>query len=612
MEYTDRDETPAPHKTPEKAMTSPELPARLSRLRALMKEMSLDAFLIPRGDEHLGEYVPPSAERLAWLTGFTGSAGLAVVLADRAALFVDGRYTLQAGNQVPQGLYEIRHLMREPYADWLKANLKPGARVGYDPWLHAASAVAALDADLQSAGIDCLALDRNPIDMVWTDRPTPPLAPIVPHPVAYAGVGSADKRTQIGRALGSAGATVLSAPDSIAWLLNIRGGDVPNAPMPLSFAIVKDDGQVDLFVDERKISDETRAHLGNAVAVAPPDRFGDALEHLAKLGKPVRLDLATTPAWIVDRIKTSGGEIAAGADPCQRPKAIKNPAEIEGTHKAHERDGVALVRFFTWLSDQMKTSPPTEIEAADVLASLRAEQDLARGPSFDTISGAGEHGAIVHYRAMPETDKRLAPGMLYLLDSGGQYLDATTDVTRTIALGEPTPEMRKHFTLVLKGHIALGRARFPEGTTGGQLDALARAPLWECGLDYDHGTGHGVGSYLSVHEGPQRIFKNGAAALEPGMIVSNEPGYYKSGHYGIRIENLVLVRKADLAGAERPTLEFETLTLVPIDRNLIDLALLTPVERHWIDAYHARVYEKLCDRLGPKEQVWLAEAAGPL
>jgi len=595
-------------------MTNPELPSRLDRLRGLMKTLSLAAILVPRGDEHLGEYVPPSAERLAWLTGFTGSAGLAVILADRAALFVDGRYTLQAGQQAPTGLYEIRHLMREPYADWLKSALPSGARVGFDPWLHSADAIASLTKTLKGAGIEAVALDRNPIDAVWTDRPAPPLAPIVPHAVAYAGVDSADKRAEIGRALidAGAGATVLTGPDSIAWLLNVRGGDVPNAPMPLSFAVAKDDGHVELFVDGRKLSDETRRHLGNAVTASEPDKFGDALDRLAKLGKPVRLDPATTPAWIVDRLKTAGAEIAAGPDPCQRPKAIKNPVEIEGAREAHRRDGAALVRFFTWLGDAMAKKPPTEIEASDVLANLRAEQDLARGPSFDTISGAGEHGAIVHYRAVPESDKRLAPGMLYLLDSGGQYLDATTDVTRTVALGEPTPEMCRHFTLVLKGHIALGRARFPEGTTGGQLDALARAPLWEYGLDYDHGTGHGVGSYLSVHEGPQRIFKSGTAALEPGMIVSNEPGYYRSGHYGIRIENLVLVRKAELADAERPTLEFETLTLVPIDRNLIDLALLTSVERHWVDAYHANVYATLADRLGVKERDWLAEAAAPL
>jgi len=595
-------------------MTNPELPQRLARLRSLMEQRSLDAILVPRGDEHLGEYVPPSAERLAWLTGFTGSAGLAVILRENAALFVDGRYTLQAGQQLPPGLYEIRHLIREPYSSWLKSQLPKGARVGYDPWLHAAAAIDALALELAVAGIAAVPLDANPIDAVWADRPAPPLAPIVPHPAAYSGAESGDKRAEIGRAVADtgAGAAVLTGPDSIAWLLNIRGGDVPNAPLPLSFAILKDDGHVDLFVDDRKLSPETRTYLGNSVTIGQPGEFGGALDRLASLGKPVRLDPQNTPAWVADRLKGAGIGIAIGADPCQKPKAIKNRIEIEGARAAHRRDGAALVRFFTWLGDAMAKSPPTEIEAARFLADCRAGQDLSKGPSFDTISGAGEHGAIVHYRAMPETDKRLAPGMLYLLDSGGQYLDATTDVTRTIALGEPTPEMCRHFTLVLKGHIALGRARFPEGTSGAQLDALARTPLWEAGLDYDHGTGHGVGSYLSVHEGPQRIFKNGTVPLEPGMIVSNEPGYYRTGHYGIRIENLVLVRKADLPDAERPMLEFETLTLSPIDRNLIDVAMLTSVERAWIDAYHARVYETLCDRLDHKERDWLAEAALPL
>jgi Xaa-Pro aminopeptidase len=376
--------------------------------------------------------------------------------------------------------------------------------------------------------------------------------------------------------------------------------------------IVDRNGDVDLFVDERKLGDETRTWLGNHVAVNPPAAFGKGLDKLAGLGQPVRLDPQNTPAWVSDRLKTAGVKICAGADPCQLPKAIKNQTEIEGSRAAHRRDGLALVRFFTWLDKEMRANPPTEIEAADRLAGFRSELELARGPSFDTISGAAEHGAIVHYRAVPETDKRLASGMMYLLDSGGQYLDATTDVTRTMALGEPTDEMRRHFTLVLKGHIALGRARFPKGTTGAQLDALARAPLWEAGLDYDHGTGHGVGSYLSVHEGPQRIFKSGAAPLEPGMIVSNEPGYYKTGAYGIRIENLVLVKEADVPGGERPMLEFETLTMAPIDRNLIDVAMLTPVERRWVDTYHMRVYEALCDRLDVAECDWLAEAAAPL
>jgi Xaa-Pro aminopeptidase len=587
---------------------------RLSALRALMAEQSLDAVLVPRGDEHLGEYVPASAERLSWLTGFTGSAGLAVILRERAALFVDGRYTLQAAQQAPADLYEVRHLVGEPYGKWLTGSLRPGARVGFDPWLHSASAVQSLKADLESAEIEIVALAANPVDAIWKDRPAPPLSPAVPHSLDYAGVDSAEKRLGIGASMDSAGigAAILTQPDSIAWLLNIRGDDVPNAPLPLSFAILRSDGHVDLFIDERKLSSETRAHLGTSVTTRPPDGFGAALDALAEMGRPVRLDPQNTPAWVVDRLKAARVDISNGVDPCQLPKAIKNEAEQRGAREAHRRDGAALVRFFVWLDSAMRTNPPTEIGAAERLAEFRAEQALSMGPSFDTISGAAEHGAIVHYRAMPDSDKRLAPGMMYLLDSGGQYLDATTDVTRTLALGEPTPDMRRHFTLVLKGHIALARARFPKGTTGGQLDALARAPLWECGLDYDHGTGHGVGSYLSVHEGPQRIFKNGLAPLEPGMIISNEPGYYRTGEYGIRIENLVLVRAAELPGAERPMLEFETLTLAPIDRNLIDLAMLSPVERRWIDEYHAKVYEALVDRLDMAERDWLAEAAAAL
>jgi Xaa-Pro aminopeptidase len=595
-------------------MTVSSFDERLAALRGLMAEKSLDAVLVPRGDEHLGEYVPASAERLSWLTGFTGSAGLAIILKDRAALFVDGRYTLQAARQAPAALYEIHHLIGEPHGAWLAGSLPKGARVGFDPWLHAASSVQSLTAELEAAGIAAVALDANPIDAIWADRPAPPLAPVVPHPIAYAGIDAAEKRGTIGAALAKAGAgaVVLTQPDSIAWLLNIRGDDVPNAPLPLSFALVDKNGHVELFVDDRKLGDETRAHLGNQVAVSPPAAFGPALDKLAMLGEPVRLDPQNTPVWVANRLKAANVAIATGVDPCQLPKAIKNQTEIEGARAAHRRDGLALVRFFTWLDRAMRSDPPTEIAAAERLAEFRAELELAKGPSFDTISGAADHGAIVHYRAMPDTDRRLAPGMMYLLDSGGQYLDATTDVTRTMALGEPTPEMRRHFTLVLKGHIAMGSARFPKGTTGGQLDALARAPLWGAGLDYDHGTGHGVGSFLSVHEGPQRIAKTGTAPLEAGMIVSNEPGYYKTGAYGIRIENLVLVRDAEISGAERPMLEFETLTMAPIDRNLIDAAMLTPAERHWVDAYHARVYEALCDRLDQPERDWLMEAAAAL
>ena len=595
-------------------MTHSTLVERLAALRALMDARALDAVLVPRGDEHLGEYVPPSAERLAWLTGFTGSAGLAVILKDRAALFVDGRYTLQAAQQAPANAYEIHSLMTEPYAVWLRELLGKNRRVGFDPWLHSAAAVQTLKAELALGGIEAVALAANPIDAVWTDRPAPPTAPIVPHPLAYAGLDSGEKRDRIGRALAAAGigATVLTQPDSIAWLLNIRGGDVPNAPLPLSFAILMADGHVALFVDERKLSPETRAHLGNHVTTAAPDLFGPTLDRLSKMGKSVRYDPQNTPAWVADRLAAAKVKLSPGLDPCQLPKAIKNEAEIEGARAAHRRDGAALVKFFAWLDQAMETAPPTEIGASDRLAAFRAEQELFMGPSFDTISGAAEHGAIVHYRAMAESDKQLTKGMMYLLDSGGQYLDATTDVTRTMALGEPTQDMRHHFTLVLKGHIALARARFPIGTTGGQLDALARAPLWEAGVDYDHGTGHGVGSYLSVHEGPQRIFKTGTAPLEPGMIVSNEPGYYRTGAYGIRIENLVLVKPAAIPNAERQMLEFETLTLAPIDRDLIDVAMLTGPERNWVDAYHARVYATLADRLTEAEREWLAEAAAPL
>ncbi len=595
-------------------MTNPVLFDRLAALREWMSTKALDAVLVPRGDEHLGEYVPPSAERLSWLTGFTGSAGLAVVMLKRAALFVDGRYTLQASQQAPKNLYEIHHLITEPYGAFLAKNLTKGDQIGFDPWLHSAASIEALKTEFAAAGMEFSALKTNPIDAIWKDRPAPPLAPIVPHPLDYAGLDSAEKRTRIGRdlAVSGIGASVLTQPDSIAWLLNIRGGDVPNAPLPLSFAMLMADGHVALFVDDRKISQETRVHLGNSVTIAAPELFGPTLDKLAKMGKSVRFDPQNTPFWVADRLKAAGAKVSVGVDPCQLPKAIKNPVEMEGAREAHRRDGAALVKFFTWLDRAMETAPPTEIGASDKLAEFRAAQELAQGPSFDTISGAAEHGAIVHYRAMPETDKQLAPGMMYLLDSGGQYLDATTDVTRTMTLGEPTQAMRHHFTLVLKGHIALGSARFPTGTSGGQLDALARSPLWEAGLDYDHGTGHGVGSYLSVHEGPQRIFKNGAAPLEPGMIVSNEPGYYKTGEYGIRIENLVLVKEAEIPNAERKMLEFETLTLAPIDRDLIDVAMLTQSERKWVNDYHSRVYAELRDRLDEPERVWLAEAAAPL
>ncbi len=585
--------------------------AHLALLRAELARRGLDGFVVPRSDEHQGEYVPPSAQRLLWLTGFSGSAGVAVVLPDQAALFVDGRYTLQAQAEVDGECFVLLHLVDRPPADWLAETLRPGWRLGYDPWLHTPNGVDQLRQACTKAEAQLVACEDNPLDAVWRDRPPPPAAPVVVHPVAYAGKSATDKRGELARQLSAdkLDAAVLSAPDSIAWLLNLRGGDVPYAPLPLCFALLYADASVDLFIDPRKLSPAIAKQLGDAVRSAPADRFGPALDGLA--GKRVRIDPASSPAWVADRLTAGQAKLDKGADPCALPKACKNVAELDGTRAAHRRDGIALTRFFAWLA----TNPPgslTEIAVADRLEVFRAAGELYRGPSFPTISGAGPNGAIVHYRSTPGTDRRLDEGQLYLVDSGGQYLDGTTDVTRTLAIGTPATAARRHFTLVLKGHIALTTARFPQGTTGSQLDVLARRPLWSAGLDYDHGTGHGVGSYLSVHEGPQRISKVASTqALLPGMIVSNEPGYYLAGAYGIRIENLVAVRPA--AGpAERPMLEFETLTLAPIDRALVDRSLLDEAEADWLNAYHAEIRRALMPLLDPAAAAWLAQATEPI
>lgn len=589
-------------------------PQRLALLRRELTACGLDGFIIPRADEHQGEYVPPCGQRLAWLTGFTGSAGVAVVLRDRAALFVDGRYTLQAAAQADTGLFEIRHLIEEPAAQWIAAALRSGAVLGYDPWLHTPHEVERLRAATEKAGATLRAVAENPLDRVWPGRPAAPIAPVAPHPERFAGESAQSKRMRLGRALQQEGvsAVVLTMPESIAWLLNIRGGDVPHTPLPLSFAILRQDGAVGLFIDRRKLVPGIERHFGNAVTILPPDRLGPALDELAAEGGRVQADPATAASWVFDRLTAAGAKIHRAADPCLLPKACKNPAELDGTRAAHRRDGAALTRFLAWLADEAPRGGLSEIAASDRLEAIRREGEHFRDLSFPTISGAGSNGAIVHYRAMSETEKRLEPGTLYLLDSGAQYLDGTTDVTRTVAIGEPSAEMRDRFTRVLKGHIALALARFPKGTTGTQLDALARRALWQKGLDYDHGTGHGVGSYLGVHEGPQRISKAAnTQALLPGMIVSNEPGYYKTGAYGIRIENLVLVQPA--AGpAEREMLEFETLTLAPIDRNVIDPALLDADEIAWLDAYHRRVRDTLTPLVDPDTARWLAAATRPV
>ena len=593
-------------------MSKPNLADRLGALRARLDEAGLDGFVVPHADAHQNEFLPPDAERLAWLTGFTGSAGTAVVLRERAAIFVDGRYTLQVRDQADGDLYEFRHLIEEPVAGWLTEHLPAGARLGYDPWLHTKSQAERLARAADRAGAELVPVAENPLDATWTDRPPALRTPVVPHEGRFAGRDSADKRTEIAEIIkgGGADATVLTQPDSIAWLLNIRGADVDHTPLPLSFAILHADASVDWFVAAEKLTDELAPHLGDRVRVHVPEAFADALEGLA--GRRVLVSADTAAAWVFDRL--ADAEVLRGDDPVTRPKAIKNTTELEGTRVAHLRDALALARFLHWLDCTAPGGGVDEMSAAAKLEDFRRTGEHFRDTSFDTISGAGPNGAIVHYRVTPGTNRALGDGELYLVDSGAQYLDGTTDVTRTIAIGTPTDEMRDRFTRVLKGHIALAALRFPAGTTGAQIDAFARAALWQAGIDYDHGTGHGVGSYLGVHEGPQRISKaGGSVALAPGMIVSNEPGYYRAGEYGIRIENLVAVLPAeDIVGGERPMLGFETLTLAPIDRRLIDTVLLDRAEREWLDAYHARVASEVGPLLDGDVRDWLMAATAPL
>ncbi len=599
------------------ANNSPMTPAeKLAALRAHLAAAGLDGFIVPHADEHQNEFLPPRAERLAWLTGFSGSAGMAVILADRAAIFVDGRYTLQVRNQVKADLYSFHHLIEAPATDWVAENLSEGARLGYDPWLHGVRGVDRLRQACDKAGAELVAVDPNPVDAEWTDQPAPPQTPVVPHELRFAGRASTEKRAELAQKLteGDIAATVLTQPDSIAWLFNVRGNDVSHTPLPLSFAILNADATVDWFVDPAKTSQALIAHLGNGVACHDPDAFGPALDRLGDAGARVQACPDTAASWVFDRLTAAGADIRRAADPVTLPKAIKNAVELDGTRAAHRRDGAALTRFLAWLAATAAEGEITEIGAVEKLAEIRSDGDLFRELSFDTISGAGPNGAIVHYRVSPETDRPLRPDELYLVDSGAQYLDGTTDVTRTVAIGAPSEEMRDRFTRVLKGHIAIALARFPKGTTGGQLDALARQYLWQSGLDYDHGTGHGVGSYLGVHEGPQRISKAGTGqALQAGMIVSNEPGYYKEGAYGIRIENLVaVVPVGGIAGGEREMLGFETLTLAPIDPACIEVSLLSADERAWLDAYHARVMTGIGPLVDETTRNWLAEVTQPL
>ncbi|AND91629.1 Xaa-Pro aminopeptidase [Bradyrhizobium diazoefficiens] len=590
------------------------LTARLAALREELARRKLTGFVIPRADQQQNEYVAPSEERLAWLTGFTGSAGLAVVLTREAALFVDGRYTIQAAKQVDAKAWAVESLIDPPPESWVSAHLKAGDRLGFDPWLHTFAAAERLAAACTRAGAELVAVDSNPVDAVWHDRPQPPLAPVAVHGVQHAGIGEAEKLAQIKSEITKLGADALVLSDShaVAWTFNIRGADVAHTPLPLSYALVPKDGRPTIFIDHRKLSNLTRDHLEQSADVREPDAMAPTLMALAKSGAAIALDNATAADALSRLIAGAGGKPVRGSDPIALLKAVKNATEIKGTQTAHRRDAVALARFLAFIDREAPSGKLTEIDAVEALETFRRDTGALKDVSFPTISGTGPNGAIVHYRVTRKSNRRIAPGDLLLIDSGAQYEDGTTDVTRTMAVGEPTGEMRDRFTRVLRGHIAIARAIFPDGTNGAQLDTLARQYLWAAGVDFEHGTGHGVGSYLSVHEGPARISKLGTTPLKRGMILSNEPGYYKTDGFGIRIENLELVVAADIKGAEKPMNAFETLTLAPIDRRLIDVAMLTKDELDWLNAYHARVRAEVGPALDEATKAWLDQATAEL
>ncbi|NKB20214.1 MAG: M24 family metallopeptidase [Alphaproteobacteria bacterium] len=595
------------------------LPAeRIAALRGELLNQELDGFLVPLSDEHQSEFPPKRAQRLAWLSDFTGSAGIAVVLKDKAALFVDGRYTLQVREQADPSIYEFCSISDDPPGSWIVKNASAGSRIGYDPWLHTKTGVTQLETKCRVAQIELVQIEANPLDAAWDDQPPAPLAPVYPHPVEIAGRSTEEKLAEVAATIRGSGAkaAVLTAPDSIAWLLNIRGGDLPNTPVALGFAILSAAESVEWFVDARKVTSAALDTFGENISLRPVDEFGVALATLGAANAAVLIAPSTAPVWVSNHLEAVGAEIIAKDDPCVLPKACKNTVEIQGVRNAHIRDGAALCSFLAWLSEAGRTGDVDELSAVDKLLGFRVGGEKYRGLSFDTISGAGPNGAVVHYRVTPETNRKLDLGSLFLVDSGAQYLDGTTDVTRTVAIGPPTEEMRDRFTRVLKGHAGIATARFPVGTSGGQLDSLARQPLWDVGLDFEHGTGHGVGAYLGVHEGPHRIAKRSAdVPLQPGMIVSNEPGYYKEGAFGIRIENLEVVRAAPIdepGDDSREMLQFEALTLAPIDLALVDASIMTTDEIDWLNGYHARVQATIGPLVDQKTAAWLLEATQPL
>ena len=585
-------------------------PPRLLALRARLRALGLDGYLIPRADVHQGEYVAARDERLQWLTGFTGSAGFCIVLPEVAGVFIDGRYRTQVKAQVDLGHFTPVAWPEVKPGEWIRDNLRAG-RLGYDPWLHTAEEIERLEKTLEDSGITLCPVDKNLIDVIWPGQPAAPLGKAFIHPDALAGETAAAKRGRLAEDLRRAGqrAVVLTLPDSLCWLLNIRGADVPKNPVVQAFALLHDDARAELFVAEAKLDDSLRAHLGPEVGLRPPEAFAAAL---AGLTGPVRVDKTSAPLAVTGLLRAAGVEVVWGDDPCRLPKARKNAAEIAATREAHLRDGAAMAEFLCWLDTESPKGTLTEIAVVQALEGFRRATNALHDISFDTICGAGPNGAIIHYRVTEETNRPICDGELLLVDSGGQYPDGTTDITRTIAIGDPGDEARACYTRVLQGMIAISRVRFPKGLAGRDIDALARYPLWLAGQDYDHGTGHGVGAFLSVHEGPQRISRLSDVPLEPGMILSNEPGYYREGAFGIRLENLIVVEEAAALGDNRLQLAFETLTFVPFDRRLILLDQLAPGERDWLNAYHSAVLEKLGNRVSAATFGWLTQAAAPL
>ena len=588
---------------------------RVRELRSELVRHGLTAYIVPRADRYQNEYLPPSEERLAWLTGFTGSAGAAIVLLDKAVLFVDGRYTEQARLEIDTSLFTIEHLVDHPPHRWIEENITAKDKLGYDPWLHTVEGAERIARACSAAGAALIPVETDLVDRIWTDRPEPPLAPVSAHPLRFAGQSAEQKLARIGAELEKlrVGALVVSDPHAVAWTFNIRGADVRHTPLPLASAIVSRASRPAIYIDARKLSNQVRSELELVADVREPREFQAALTALGNEKASVRLDQATAADALARIIKSAGGRVALGSDPIALMKAVKNEAEISGARAAHRRDGAAVVRFLAWFDRNAPGGQLSEIDAVAALETFRRETGALKDISFPTIAGAGPDGAIVHYRVTTRSNRPILPGQPFLIDSGAQYEDGTTDITRTLAVGEPAAEMRERFTRVLKGHIAVARAVFPDGTTGAQIDPFARQFLWGAGLDFDHGTGHGVGSYLSVHEGPARLSKLGTTPLKRGMILSNEPGYYKPQAYGIRIENLMLVVEGpQVANSEKPLNAFETLTLAPIDQRLIVPEMLAAAEIAWVNEYHARVFDQLAALCDAATRDWLGTSTRPM